>query len=93
MKFLIIPLTAALLTSPAAFACTTDEANAKAQELGKRVNELTKSDPERAAKINAEIRELQLKRTANETGNECETYDQRMRDLEKAEDEADIPAS
>ena len=42
MKLLTMTLTAALLASPAVHAaCTTDEVNAKADELAKRVNQLT----------------------------------------------------
>ena len=53
MKLLTMTLTAALLASPAVHAaCTTDEVNAKADELAKRVNQLTESNPERAKEIN-----------------------------------------
>jgi len=92
MKLLTMTLTAALLASPAVHAaCTTDEVNAKADELAKRVNQLTKSNPERAKEINEEIRQMDAKRSADQLGDECEAYDKRLQQIEQAEREADIP--
>ena len=83
MKLLTMTLTAALLASPAVHAaCTTDEVNAKADELAKRVNQLTESNPERAK---------EAKRSADQLGDECEAYDKRLQQIEQAEREADIP--
>jgi len=81
-----------LLASPAVHAaCTTDEVNAKADELAKRVNQLTESNPERAKEINEEIRQMDAKRSADQLGDECEAYDKRLQQIEQAEREADIP--
>ncbi|MDH0727488.1 hypothetical protein N5D27_13390 [Stutzerimonas stutzeri] len=92
MKLLTMTLTAALLGSPAVHAaCTTDEVNAKADELAKRVNQLTESNPERAKEINEEIRQMDAKRSADQLGDECEAYDKRLQQIEQAEREADIP--
>lgn len=91
MKYLIIPLTAMLLASQPVFAqCTTDQINAKAQELAERVNQLTESDPKRAAEINEELRDMEVKQTAEQLGDECETYDKRLEHVEQAEKDADI---
>ena len=91
MKYLMIPLAAVLLASQPAFAqCTTDMINAKAQELAERVSQLTERDPERAAEINEQLREMQVKRTADELGNECEAYERRLQHIEQAEKEADL---
>lgn len=92
MKYLMIPLTAALLASQAVFAaeCTTDEVDIKARELAERVNALTERNPERAAEINEELREMDIKRTAEQLGDECETYDKRIEHVEQAEKQADI---
>src|SRR3989344_6906587 len=88
MKLLTMTLTAALLASPAVHAaCTTDEVNAKADELAKRVNQLTESNPERAKEINEEIRQMDAKRSADQLGNECEAYDKRLQQIEQAERE------
>ena len=85
MKLLTMTLTAALLASPAVHAaCTTDEVNAKADELAKRVNQLTESNPERA-------KDMDAKRSADQLGDECEAYDKRLQQIEQAEREADIP--
>ena len=92
MKLLTMTLTAALLASPAVHAaCTTDEVSAKADELAKRVNQLTESNPERAKEINEEIRQMDAKRSADQLGDECEAYDKRLQQIEQAEREADIP--
>jgi cell division protein FtsL len=91
MKYLMIPLAAALLASQPVFAeCTTDQINAKAKQLAERVNQLTESDPERAAEINEELRDMEVKQTAEQLGDECEAYDKRLQHVEEAEKEADI---
>ena len=92
MRILTIALTAALLAAPTAHAaCTPDEVNAKAEQLAERVNQLTKSNPERAQEINEEISQMQAKRTADQLGDECEAYDKRLKQIEEAERQADIP--
>jgi len=92
MKRLLIPVTLALLASQPVFAdqCTTDEINAKAKQLADRVNELTESSPERAAEINQELRDMEVKQTAEQLGSECEAYEKRIEHVEQAEKEADI---
>lgn len=91
MKYLMIPLAAALLASQPVFAeCTTDQINAKAKQLAERVNQLTENDPERAAEINEELRDMEVKQTAEQLGDECEAYDKRLQHVEEAEKEADI---
>lgn len=91
MKYLMIPLAAALLASqPALAECTTDQINAKAQQLAERVNQLTESDPERAAEINEQLREMEVKQTADQLGDECQAYDKRLQHVEEAEQKADI---
>lgn len=92
MKRLMLPLTLALLASQPVFAdqCTTDEIEAKARQLADRVNELTQNDPKRAQEINEELREMEVKQTAEQLGNECEAYDMRLKHVEEAEKEANI---
>lgn len=91
MKYLMFPLAAALLVSQPVFAeCTTDQVNAKAKELAQRVNQLTESDPERAAEINEELRDMEVKQTAEQLGDECQAYDKRLQHVEEAEKKADI---
>lgn len=92
MKYLMIPLAAALLASQPVFAeCTPDQINAKAAKLAERVEQLTERDPERAKEINEQLREMDVKRSADELGNECEAYERRLQHIEQAEKEADIP--
>ncbi|ANF23939.1 MULTISPECIES: hypothetical protein [Stutzerimonas] len=92
MKRLIIPFTLALLASQPALAdqCTTDEINAKAKQLADRVNALTESNPKRAAEINEELRDMEVKQTAEQLGSECEAYEKRIKHVEQAEKQADI---
>jgi hypothetical protein len=92
MKRLMIPLTLALLASQPVFAaeCTTDEIAAKAKELADRVNALTENDPKRAAEINQELRDMEVKQTAEQLGSECEAYEKRIEHVEQAEKQADI---
>lgn len=92
MKRLMIPLTFALLASQPVFAdqCTTDQITAKAKELADRVNALTESDPKRAAEINQELRDMEVKQTAEQLGSECEAYEKRIDHVEQAEKQADI---
>lgn len=91
--FSAAPAVLAQAQTSAVEGCTTDVIARKAQELGDRVNEISKSDPKRAAELNEEIRQMDIKRTQRTLGNECEAYDQRIRDIEKAERQADIPVS
>ena len=92
MKRLMIPITLALLASQPVFAdqCTTDEIAAKAKQLADRVNALTESNPKRAAEINQELRDMEVKETAEQLGSECEAYEERIKHVEQAEKEADI---
>ena len=92
MKFLMIPLLA-ILASPAAHAesCSAAEVEAAAERLAERVAQLTERDPERAEKLNEQMRELEKKRTADQLGNECEAYEQRLRHIEQAEKDAGLP--
>ncbi|HCJ29740.1 MAG TPA: hypothetical protein DHV63_10700 [Pseudomonas sp.] len=91
MKYLMLAAAAALLASQPVFAeCTTDQINDKAKQLAERVNQLTESDPERAAEINEELREMEVKQTADQLGDECEAYDKRLQHVEEAEKKADI---
>ncbi|QLF92424.1 hypothetical protein HW090_04110 [Pseudomonas sp. ABC1] len=92
MKTSTCALLAGLLASPVALACTVDEANEKAARLAERVNQLTLSDPERAREINEELHQMDLKRSEEQLGDECQAYDIRLKHLEQAERRADIPS-
>ena len=92
MRRLILPLTLALLASQPVLAVqrTTDQINEKAKELADRVSALTENDPKRATEINQELRDMEVKQTAEQLGNECEAYDKRIEHVEQAEKDADI---
>ncbi|WP_313038070.1 hypothetical protein [Stutzerimonas nitrititolerans] len=94
MKYLMIPLAAALLASPGAYAaCSAADVEAAAERLAERVAQLTENDPERAAEINEQLKEMDAKRTADELGDECQAYERRLQHIEQAEKEADIPSN
>ncbi|WP_421682025.1 hypothetical protein [Stutzerimonas urumqiensis] len=73
--------------------CTSDEVDRMAQLLADRVKEISKSQPERAAELNEEMRQQDIKRTQETLGNECEAYRQRIEDIERLEKTAEIPVS
>ncbi len=63
-------------------ACTADEAAAKAQELAAKVDEITQRDPERAALLREELKDIKPEAPGQQaTG--CDAYDQRLRELEE----------
>ena len=72
-------------------AAAAAEVEAAAERLAERVAQLTEGDPERAEKLNEQMRELEKKRTADQLGNECEAYEQRLRHIEQAEKDAGLP--
>ncbi|PAU64100.1 hypothetical protein BZL41_10810 [Pseudomonas sp. PIC25] len=77
-----------LAAVPAQASCTPEEATAKAEQLAAKVNELTQSDPEKAAEINEELKRMKVERTAEELESECAAYDKRLQELEEAEKKA-----
>jgi len=91
MKHLMIALTALLASQVAWATCTPDEVNRKAEELAERVSQLTQSNPELAKQINEQLKQMDVERGADELGDECQAYDQRLEHIEQAEQQA--PAS
>ncbi|TBU99918.1 hypothetical protein [Stutzerimonas kirkiae] len=92
MRIFTCTLLASLLASPLALACTVDEANEKAAHLAERISQLTQSDPQRASEINEEMHKMDLERSGEQLGDECQAYDIRLKHLENAERRADIPS-
>lgn len=75
----------ALLLSGPVFACTPEEATAKAEQLAAKVARITEQDPERAAKLNQEMEDEGVETQAKDLRSDCEAYDQRLRDLDKVD--------
>lgn len=91
MKHMIIAFTALLTTQAAWATCTPDEVNQKAEELAERVSQLTQSNPELAEQINEQLKQMDVERGADELGDECQAYEQRLEHIEQAERQ--MPAS
>jgi len=87
-----LPCIIAALTfcaSPAALACSAEEATQKAEQLAAKVNEITQDDPQRAEELHEELEQMRLKTSSAELESACEAYDQRIRELERAAEEVD----
>lgn len=94
MKAMSIALLATALASPQAFAyCTPDEANALAAQVAERVNEIIDQDPQRAAEINKELKEMPIKRTNETLEDECVAYRTRLQELDQARKQSGLPPS
>jgi septal ring factor EnvC (AmiA/AmiB activator) len=78
----------ALVAQSTAYAsCSSEEAIAKAEQLAAKVAEITQKDPDRAAQLRAELKELSPQTSADELENACAGYDQRLKELEEAGDQ------
>lgn len=71
-----------LLLSGPVLACTPEEATAKAEELAKKVAQITEQDPERAARLHEKVEKRGGETQADELQTDCEAYDQRLRELD-----------
>lgn len=82
-----------LLHPLSTLACTTEEATAKAEQLAAKVAEITQQDPQRAAQLREELKDIGPKTSSKELQDECLTYDQRLRELEAVEQEVDAQSA
>jgi hypothetical protein len=73
----------ALLLSSPVLACTPEQATAKAEELAAKVAQVTEQDPERAARLHQKIEERGVETQADDLRNDCEAYEQRLRELDE----------
>jgi len=73
----------ALLAQTAAYACTPEEATAKAEQLAAKIAEITQQDPKRAAELRQELKETSPQ-TSSQVQDECHIYDLRLQELDKA---------
>lgn len=77
-----------LLAQSTAYAsCSSEEEIAKAGQLAAKVAEITKKDPARAEQLRAELKQTSPETTSDELENACAGYDQRLKELEEADDE------
>ncbi|WP_339410240.1 MULTISPECIES: hypothetical protein [unclassified Pseudomonas] len=75
--------------SPTYASCTAEEATAKAEQLAAKIAEITEKDPDRAAQLRAELKEVSPQTSSDELDTACEGYEQRIKELEEAGDEVD----
>lgn len=69
--------------------CSAEEAVTKAGQLAEKLAEITEKDPDRAAQLRAELKELPPETSSEELKNACEGYDQRLLELEEAGEEVE----
>lgn len=77
----------ALLLAGPTLACTPEEATAKAEQLAAKVSQITQQNPQRAAELNAEMKKEGVKTSAEELPDDCQAYDQRLKELEELGEE------
>ncbi|MET1079043.1 MAG: hypothetical protein ABWY06_13605 [Pseudomonas sp.] len=76
-----------LLSPLSAWACTTEEATAKAEQVAQKIAEITQRDPDRAARLREELKAVKPETSSAQLKDECLAYDQRLRELEEAGEE------
>lgn len=84
----------ALLAPLSAFAfCTPEDAEAKAKEVAAKVKQITEQNPQKAKEINQKLQEMDVKTTTQNVPDECAAYDRRLKELEKADQQAGSASS
>lgn len=90
MKTLLSITTAlALLSAVPAWACTLEEATAKREQLAREVQKLTQKNPEKAKKLNEELKNMHLETASKDLPDKCQLIDQRLKELDTADQKAD----
>lgn len=84
-----ITLTTCLLVALPAFACTPEEATAKREELAKAITQMTDKSPQKAKEMNDELQQMDLKTSSSELPDKCQLINQRLKELNKAQAQAD----
>lgn len=90
MKTLIKLTLAATLACalPAWATCTPEQATAKREQLADKVTELTEQDPSKAKEMNEELQAMNLETSSKDMPDKCQLIDQRLKELEAAENKA-----
>lgn len=87
------PLIAAVLILPfslhAHAFCSDQEAEAKGKQVAAKVTEVTRSDPQRAQKLNEKLAEMKKARSSNERPDDCAAYDEMLKELSQSAPKVD----
>lgn len=79
MKTYLLALSVMMAATPA-FACTAEEAQAKAMELSTKMQELAASNPQKAMEIGQKLSSAQSQATTDLEG-ACKLYDELLEDM------------
>ncbi|GHC79478.1 hypothetical protein [Limoniibacter endophyticus] len=80
MKAYLLTAALVLAATPAAFACTAEEATAKATEVSQKMQELAAKDPQKASEVAQKMASAQSQ-TATDLAGACKVYDDLLAEL------------
>ena len=91
MKTTLLKLTlaASLACALPVWACPSDEATAKREQLAKEVAKITEQNPAKAKEINDELKKMDLETASKDLPDKCQLIDQRLKELQSAEKKAE----
>ena len=91
MKTTLLKLTlaASLACALPVWACPSDEATAKREQLAKEVAKITEQNPAKAKEINDELQKMDLETASKDLPDKCQLIDQRLKELQSAEKKAE----
>ncbi|MCP8464083.1 hypothetical protein NK553_09005 [Pseudomonas sp. ZM23] len=69
--------------------CTDQEAEAKGKQVAAKVNEVTRSDPQRAQKLNEKLADMKKSRSSEERPDDCAAYDEMLKELSQSAPKVD----
>ena len=84
-----LTLAIALACAVPVWACTPEEATAKRDQLARQVARLTEQNPAKAREINDELQKMDLGTAAKDLPDKCQLIDQRLKELESAEEKTE----
>ncbi|PJI48567.1 MAG: hypothetical protein CTR55_12950 [Pseudomonas sp.] len=84
MKAALIIAILALPFSLSAHAfCSEQEAEAKGKQVAAKVTEVTRSDPQRAQKLNEKLAKMNKARSSEQRPDDCAAYDDMLKELDQ----------
>ncbi|MFV3368940.1 hypothetical protein ACNFH5_12285 [Pseudomonas sp. NY15435] len=87
------PLIVAILALPFSLSahafCSDQEAEAKGKQVAAKVTEVTRSDPQRAQKLNEKLAEMKKSRSSEQRPDDCAAYDDMLMELDQSAPKVD----
>ncbi|WP_447745449.1 hypothetical protein [Pseudomonas nicosulfuronedens] len=81
------PLILAILALPFSLSahafCSDQEAEAKGKQVAAKVTEVTRSDPQRAQKLNEKLADMNKARSSEQRPDDCAAYDDMLKELDQ----------